>query len=143
MRMALILVAGLVAGCGKSADPINEAIRQNVDRKDGAPTEKDLAAITALYVHDRGITDLTPLAQLPNLEELWLADNRVSDLLPLAGLAKLTSLDLQNNRVTDLTPLHALKQLRNLILKDNPATAAEIARLQKALPKCAIQHNSQ
>ena len=61
----------------------------------------------------------------------------------LEKLTKLTSLNLQDNQLTDVKCLEKLKQLRWLFLRDNPdLTKAQIAELQKALPKCIIFSNA-
>ena len=142
MRFALILPVFLAASCAKPPNVIDDVILEATKKKAGELTQKDLASITGLYLHDRGITDLSPLEKLPNVEELWLADNRITDLSPLAGMAKLKTLDLQNNQITDLTPLAKLKALRNLFLKNNPVKSAEIDKLKKALPQCGVIYNA-
>jgi hypothetical protein len=63
--------------------------------------------------------------------------------LTKADLEKVTRLDLGRNQLTDVKGLERLTQLKNLWLKDNPdLTKAQIAELQKALPKCKIEHNA-
>ena len=52
-------------------------------------------------------------------------------------------LNLAANQLTDVKPLEKLTQLELLRLDDNPAlTKAQIAELQKALPKCNIYSNA-
>ena len=65
------------------------------------------------------ITDLSPLADLTNLELLRLDSNQITDLTPLAGLTNLTWLDLWNNQITDLAPLAGLANLIWLHLSSN------------------------
>ena len=86
--------------------------------------------------------DLKPLAGLTELKELVLYDNQITDLKPLAGLTELTTLNLSDNQITDLTPLAGLTELKELLLFSNQITKAEIAKLQKALPKCRIKHDA-
>ena len=63
--------------------------------------------------------------------------------LTKADLENVTGLDLGRNQLTDVKGLERLTQLKNLWLKDNPdLTKAQIAELQKALPKCKIEHNA-
>jgi Leucine-rich repeat (LRR) protein len=51
-------------------------------------------------------------------------------------------LDLNGNQLTDVKGLEKLTQLTYLDLRDNPdLTKAQIAELQKALPKCTIFSN--
>jgi Leucine-rich repeat (LRR) protein len=57
----------------------------------------------------------------------------------LEKLTKLSGLNLRNNQLTDVKDLEKLTQLTVLNLSFNPdLTKAQIAELQKALPKCDI-----
>jgi len=82
---------------------------------------------------------LKHLAKLTQLRELRLTGNQITDLTPLAGLTQLTHLIFSRNNITDLTPLAGLTKLIviELHLNDN-LTKAQIAKLQKALPKLRI-----
>ena len=63
----------------------------------------------------------------------------------MKGLEKLTQLkdlNLTLNQLTSMKGLEKLPQLTVLHLRNNPAlTKAQIAELQKALPKCLIYSN--
>ena len=54
-----------------------------------------------------GITGLVGLEAAQGLERLFAASNGISDLSPLAGLPELAVLDLRSNRITYLGPLVA------------------------------------
>jgi Leucine-rich repeat (LRR) protein len=83
----------------------------------------ELTNLQSLGLPNNHITDLTPLAGLTNLRTLYLQDNRIADLTPLAGLTNLRTLYLQNNRIiTDITPLAGLTNLRVLWLSNNQIT---------------------
>jgi Leucine-rich repeat (LRR) protein len=57
----------------------------------------------------------------------------------LEKLTQLTGLDLSENQLTDVKGLEKLTQLTGLYLEYNPdLSKAQIAELQKALPKCKI-----
>ena len=61
----------------------------------------------------------------------------------LENLTKLEFLRLDDNQLTDVKGLEKLTQLRELYLVDNPdLTEAQIAELQKALPKCDISSSA-
>jgi len=50
---------------------------------------------------------------------------------------------IDESHITDLKPLAGLTKLEELKFWDNPnLTRAEIGKLQKALPKCEIDHNA-
>ncbi len=127
----------------------------------------NLKNLKVLILEQNRITDLTPLAGLTKLEILDLINNDVTDLKPLESLKGLRELELHGNLITDLSPLVGLTGLTELILHDNQITGeqlkylgglkqlkelslshnstlskAQIAELEKALPKCKINHNA-
>lgn len=75
----------------------------------------DMPNLTTLYLCRQEIRDLSPLADLP-LRELYLCDNAVSSLAPLEELRDLEVLYLDSNPLPDLTPLSSLRDLRELNL---------------------------
>ncbi len=87
--------------------------------------------------------DLQHLEGLNQLRELWLNSTPISDngLEHLKGLNELRTLALEFTGVTDkgLESLKWLHQLRTLFLLHTNVTDAGVAKLQQALPKCAIQ----
>jgi len=88
------------------------------------------------------LTSVKGLEKLTQLEKLSLRANQLTDVKGLEKLTKLTSLRLYNNKLTDVKGLEKLAQLTKLDLEHNPAlTKAQIAELQKALPKCYISSN--
>jgi hypothetical protein len=68
------------------------------------------------------LTDLTPLADLTNLQLLWCRDSQVQDLTPLARLSRLECLYLHHLPVRDITPLAGLKNLRSVWILDTKVT---------------------
>jgi len=62
--------------------------------------------------------------------------------LTQADLEKVTKLNLDYNKLTDVKGLEKLTKLERLVLMYNlDLTKAQIAELQKALPKCNIYSN--
>jgi len=103
-----------------------------------------LEQLEELSLNANQITDLSPLAKLKKLEVLTLANNAFTDsqLQQLTELTKLRMLKIGSNNISDVSPLAKLTQLKSLYLSDNPAlTKAQIAELQKALPKTRISSN--
>ncbi len=148
----------------KGAKAINRRIRAACYKPTGDLTQDDLNKVTQLLligsqiddlrplaelknlrilnVGNNQITDLSPLAGLNNLERLWLWDNQISELSPLVGFHQLKWLFINGNQITDLDSLKGFKELRIIFLTDNPnLPKAEIAKLQKALPRCFISHD--
>ncbi len=78
------------------------------------------------------------------LESLSLGWNELIDVPK--GMGKLTQLKmlyLDDNQLTDVKGLEKLTKLKTLNLERNPdLTKAQIAELQKALPKCKITHDA-
>jgi NACHT domain len=76
------------------------------------------------------IRDLTPLANLTDLQELDLSGTQVVDAAPLANLTNLETLDLSGTQVADAAPLAKLTNLQWLYLSGTQvADAAPLANL--------------
>ena len=116
--------------------------------------------VTELDLSNAGVTDLSNLTLLPELETLnlrgnpleniytlqWvtslrhldLACNQIQDASPLSSLYSLETLDVSGNQITVVTPFFSLANLRELNLSGNNIPAEEIERLRTALPDCSI-----
>ena len=84
--------------------------------------------------------DLSPLAELKNLESLSAAHSQVKDTAPLAKLKKLDRLDLAHTQSRPICFLATLTNLTELTLDDTQIT--DVAPLAQAhrLEKLGIQH---
>jgi Leucine-rich repeat (LRR) protein len=79
---------------------------------------------------------------LEKVMSLDLGGIHLNDVKALENLTQLEELDLRSNQLTDVKGLEKLPKLKFLNLYNNPAlTKAQIAELQKALPKCQIISN--
>lgn len=105
-------------------------------------TRSDMAGLTRLIVHDRGIldlrglefatnlieirannnfiTDLSPITDLISLRDLHLASNLISDVSSIAGLMNLDQLDLRYNAIADFSPLERLFEKIFIKVAGNP-----------------------
>ena len=89
------------------------------------PTNLDLSPLANLInleelsLEGNGISDISPLAGLRKLRELTLIKNRIEEVRSLAGLLNLEVLFLEGNGITDISPLSNLKKLRSLHVKYN------------------------
>ena len=132
----------------KAEAAIEEAIRGIAKKPAGKLTKADFKRAKVLKLEFAAITDLDPLQSLKKLgvkklEGLILGENNITDLSALTRLKKLKVLELNNNQLTDISALAKLKHLEELDLRNNPdLTKAKIEKLQKALPKCRIYHNT-
>ena len=121
---------------------IEKAIRRELITSTGELTEADLEEMTKLNLLGNRLTGVWGLLNLTQLEALYLDNNPLTHVEGLEKLTQLRDLRLKNNQLTDVKGLEKLAQLRTLNLRNNPAlTKAQIAQLQKALPKCLIHSN--
>ena len=104
------------AATGAPARRTIEAILWTTMSEDCATANERLLGLTSLRLADRGLSDLTPLADLEGLTELDLSGNALFDLTPLAGLENLNRLDVTGSQAVDLKPLAPLLA-RGLIVK--------------------------
>lgn len=155
-------------------EPLPEPVVIEVDFSNMGITDSQLAQmvssgeipadVTHLKLFDNDISDISPLANLVELEGLWIWGNRFGDLTPLSGLTKLTGLwtagreisdispisNLTNLEylhlpwasITDISPLYRLTNLKELHLQNNPLTYRVVNELRKALPNCEILFKS-
>ncbi len=84
-------------------------------------------------------SDLSPLAELMNLERLYIRNTQLSDLSPLAELQNLELLDLNGTLVSDLSPLAELKNLGSLDC-NTKVSEEQVEELRLALPNCDIRY---
>ena len=104
----------------ESAKVIEAAIRKQLRKRTGELIKADLGKVTGLNFRGKKLTDVSGLEKLTQLTVLQLRGNNLTDVKVLENLTKLEHLDLTKN--PDLTK-------------------AQIAELQKALPKCKIFSN--
>ncbi|MCH5287109.1 MAG: hypothetical protein J1E43_06785 [Christensenellaceae bacterium] len=86
------------------------------------------------------VTDISVMADLPDLEYVELFMQNITDLSPLANHTKLLDLNLCHNSIEDFSPLYSCTSLERLYISNNPGLNDEaIAALQAALPNCLIE----
>jgi len=98
-----------------------------------------LAGLKCLRLERTHVRDLSPLSRLTKLVELRLERTQVSDLAPLKALTELRRVYLSGTQVRDLSPLTKLSRLTSLYLYNTRVSDDQVARLQKALPKCKVR----
>lgn len=85
------------------------------------------------------VTDISVLAQLPDLEYVELFMQDITDISALANHEKLLDLNLATNNITDLSPLYSCPNLKRLWISSNPnLTEAEIEAFRQHLPDCEV-----
>jgi Leucine-rich repeat (LRR) protein len=101
-------------------DPnLEAAIREAINKPDGAIFAPDLEELTILSVENSEIKDITGLEYCTNLQNLSLYSNQITDISPLSGLTNLQMLFLDINQITDISPLSGLTNLQMLRLGSN------------------------
>jgi Leucine-rich repeat (LRR) protein len=98
---------------------LEEAVREAIDKPEGALLISDLEGLSYLDASRREIADLTGLEHCINLTELGLFGNQISDISPLENLTALTWLRLDSNQIIDISPLADLTSLTYLNLYGN------------------------
>ena len=66
------------------------------------------------------ILNISALASLKNLEYLDLGTNKIVDVSPLAGLHNLERLRLERNNISDISPLEGLRAKTDIYWFSNP-----------------------
>ncbi len=98
---------------------LEAAIRQEISRPTGGLVAPDLVTVDSIDVDDLGVSDLTGLEYCPNLRFLQISWNTINDISPIADLANLQHLAMVDLMVTDLSTLGGLTGLSFLDLSGN------------------------
>lgn len=91
--------------------------------KDLSPLS-ELTQLKLLYLMQDGISDISALATLVNLEELSLnANQEISDISAISGMTKLKKLSVANNKLTEIEAVSGLESLEYLDVATNQITS--------------------
>jgi len=102
----------------------------------------ELTNLQVLRLYNNQISNLNPLEWLTNLQFLYIDNNQINDLSPLAGLTNLQKLWLNNNQICDLSPLVDLTNLQELELENNPISYESMLLSQSwSLPCSTNEYN--
>ena len=103
---------------------------------------RHLTGLKELFLGPGKLEDLSPLADLKNLESLRASLNQVADIKPLGGMTKMDRLDLGHTLVADLSPLAGMESLTELQLDDTQVKdLAPLAKLTK-LERLSLQRSA-
>jgi internalin A len=150
-RTTLVLALLLLPSAVIRADEAEDKAAAFVEKLGGTVKRDEQKAgkpvfivdLNSTKISDAGLKELTAFKQLQMLD---LGNTNISNegLKELAGLRRLQVLDLGGTKISDagLKELAGLQQLQRLILDYTRATKNGVAELQKALPKCEINHNA-
>jgi Leucine-rich repeat (LRR) protein len=116
-------------------DPnLEAAIREAINKPEGAIYASDLEELKGLDASDREIRDITGLEYCTNLQMLGLFGNQISDISSLSGLTNLQYLILESNPITDISPLAGLTNLQELYLSQLTGISPPEKYLQYQIP---------
>ena len=79
----------------------------------------NLINLNSLYILGSGLTDIIPLGNLTELRHLRLRNNDISCFSPLLNLTNLRTLRMDGENLNDITPLAELTELTWLMLNSN------------------------
>ena len=88
------------------------------------------------------ITDISPLAELDDLEYVELFMQNITDISAFEGKTHLIDLNLAHNDITDLTPLYSCTSLKRLWISYNRHLSKEqIKAFKEVNPECRVVDN--
>lgn len=104
---------------------------------------KDFKNLKILLMNDNNVSDLSVLAQMPQLEGVWFNNNNVRDISFASELKNLKYISFTGNKVSDLSPLQGTTKLEHFWGNDNPFNDINPLRenrgmLQMGLSRCPI-----
>jgi len=107
-----------------------------LDSLDGLEEAKNLKNIS---LDGSYIQDLTPLANMLDLEEIWLYANNVKSVEPLKNLTKLKTLMLETNKnLADISALAGCKSLEYLDISETQVAHIQVLQKLENLKKLGI-----
>lgn len=116
-------------------------LRLNDNRLSALPELEKLVKLRRIYLRNNRFTAVPPqLKDLPSLTDIDLSGNPISEIPSWLSEKKgLKNLSFSRTKIEKLPEnLEALRTLHSLQLGDLRMSAAEMARIRKALPKVAI-----
>ena len=98
----------------------------------------ELSNVERLVLTDTDVADVRCIVGLRDLRWLELDGAPITDIRPLAKMSQIRILDLARTPIEDITPLAQLHHLKVLDLSETAVSARSIAALESALPNCTI-----
>lgn len=95
--------------------------------------------LETLVIAMNPLEDISPLANCPKIDYLELNSTSVSDLSPLANSQSLRHINIGNCPVSDISPLFGLTELERLWIGcDTPVPADQVATMKEKAPNITI-----
>ena len=100
-----------------------------------------LSNLRELYILRSGLTDISFVKKLPELEQISFFGNEIQNISPLAVCKNLKVLSLGFNKIEDITPLAELTGLKELGLQGNEIKDIEALRFLPELEGVNLNGN--
>lgn len=114
---------------------------ENADQAAGFQDLAMLPQLRTLYILWGGLTDISFVKNLPELEDISFYGNEIQDISPLTACKNLKVLSLGFNKVEDITPLAELTSLKELGLQGNEIKDIEALRFLPELEGVNLNGN--
>ncbi|MBU3181425.1 leucine-rich repeat domain-containing protein [Clostridium psychrophilum] len=98
---------------------LENVVRKMIDKPEGKIYKSDVKDITALDATGKNIKDISGIQNLVNLKTLTLEKNSISNIEPLAQLTNLEELNLDNNDIKDISAIKNITSIKSLSLSSN------------------------
>ena len=120
---------------------IKAEIRKTIGKPSGKLSQNDYDQVKSLDLSAKGLSDISLLEKLNNLEDLKLGGNEIQNTIPISGLTPLKKLDLAGNGISDLTAISSLTFLQELSLGGNAISDISPLSNIKALKALDVGNN--
>jgi len=123
--MFICIIMMFAVGCKKEASVniqdvnLENVIRKMIDKPVGKIYESDVKDITVLDATGKNIKELLGIENLVNLKSLNLEKNSISNIEPLRQLSNLEELCLDSNDIKDVSALENITSIKSLSLSTN------------------------
>jgi len=129
-----------VSAC-RQKNPTAVALQKATEASDCEKAWSRLSTITELSMNGAGLSDLSPISAMINLEKIAAYGNGISDLTPLSKLSRLSELRLMKNQIVDIAPLQELLQLTVLRLDGNQIEDISLLPKLQRLERLGLDSN--
>ncbi|WP_026691146.1 TraB/GumN family protein [Alteribacter aurantiacus] len=97
---------------------LESAVREALGQPEGELTEAELQDIRTLHAFERNIQSLDGIENLKSLEELIVFGNQIEDITPLLDLPNIENVDIENNPLNLSVGSESYSVVRQLINND-------------------------
>ena len=143
----ICIIMMFAVGCKKEASisiqdvNLENVIRKMIDKPEGKIYAIDVKAITVLVATGKNIKDISGIENLVNLNRINLEKNSISNIEPLKQLNNLEEVCLDNNEIKDINALENITSIESLSLSSNRIEDISILKNLKNIEKLDLGKN--